>query len=87
MRQLFREFAAAALRTKDRSELDLIQAWQTVRIWVASHKKNGLQVPELSKLLNRKTRSDRQTPQQMSRALRMLSKQYGGRLRAVTHGR
>ncbi len=85
-RELAWEFAAQKKRAEDLGDRLIVQAWQIERVRVISannaHAKQPM--PSLQDVL-KKSRVERQTPVEMRKALQMLSKQYGGPLKAVIH--
>lgn len=86
IRELFREFVVTKRRWEAERTRDIHLAYQCVRIYVMSirHDSKGgmrLQLPDFRRLVAMPVRQ--QSPAQMEETLRLLSKQFGGRLREI----
>ena len=65
LRELWNEYAAAVKRSRRDYERDLILAWQVQRMEIMSMTKDGgRKLPDLRKLLDTTTGSQRQTPEE-----------------------
>ena len=78
------EFEAAQACDLDGLESQIVGAWQTVRIWLKAHKKDGrLQMPKLDKLLDEVRRKPATAKTQLS-DLVLLGSQYRIPMRDAT---
>lgn len=76
-----REFVVAKRRWEDDRRRDIHLAWQCVRIYVMSHKKDRIQLPPLDRLLVVPKRV--QSVDELEAVVRGLSAQTGFPLRTV----